>query len=85
MTQREEFEKWYADQEKYGDAHKQDLLKCWQAAKSTSFSLPERMHHELEGDRVADSHANAFCDGYNQCLSEVIALVEEAESQNEHA
>ena len=34
MTQREEFEAWYADQEKYGDAHKADLLKCWQAAKA---------------------------------------------------
>lgn len=51
----------------------------------TPFELPERMYHELEGDRVADSHANAFCDGYNQCLSEVIALMDEAENKNEHA
>ena len=77
MTQREEFEMWYADQENYGDAHKQDLLKCWQAAKLTSFTLPERMDYDLEGDTVIDSHHNTFADGYNQCLSDVIAMNEE--------
>lgn len=46
-----------------------------------AFELPDRMHHELEGDRVSDSHGNAYADGYNQCLSEVITLLEEAESK----
>ena len=77
MTQREEFEKWYADQEKYGDAHKQDLLKCWQAAKSALLTLPDRMDYELHGDSVIDSHHNTFADGYNECLSDVIAMNEE--------
>ena len=39
MTEREKFEKWYSDKEKYGDAHKSDLLKCWQAA--TKAAVPE--------------------------------------------
>ncbi len=49
---------------------------AWQAAIS-SFTLPERMDYDLEGDTVINSHYNTWADGYNQCLSDVISMNEE--------
>ena len=89
MTQREEFEEWFDDNIKnfpFGSEAERNAYKryadiVWQAAKATSFNLPDRMDYELHGDTVI---SNPFADGYNQCLSEVISLVEEAESKSEH-
>ena len=49
----------------------------YQAAKATSFTLPDRMDCELHGDTVIDSHHNTFADGYNERLSDVISMNEE--------
>ncbi|WP_024873099.1 DUF551 domain-containing protein [Tolumonas lignilytica] len=89
MTQREEFEKWMVNVAKIivGSTHpyparlERDYWKVWQAAyragQAASFSLPDRMDYELHGDTVIDSHHNTFADGYNQCLSDAIAMNEE--------
>ena len=80
MTQREEFEKWFNDYDKdieLNDTYKELMFVSYKAAKLTSFTLPERMDYDLEGDTVIDSHHNTFADGYNQCLSDVIAMNEE--------
>ena len=39
------------------------------------------MDYKLHGDKVIN---DPFADGYNQCWREVISLVGEAESKNEH-
>ena len=80
MTQREEFERWFKydfHPDKTGPYVKDQLWFAWQAAKATSFSLPDRMDYELHGDSVIDSHHNTFANGYNECLSDVIAMNEE--------
>ena len=83
MTEREKFEKWckankytalYFSDNMYFDKATQMAWKAWQAAKATSFSLPDRMDYELHGDSVI---SNPFTDGYNQALSDVIAANEE--------
>ena len=78
MTQREEFEKWLNTLDKQTlvimAAKQAKTIKLMQAAKSTSFSLPDRMDYELHGDKVIN---DPFADGYNQCLSDVIAMNEE--------
>ena len=83
MTEREKFEKWckankytalYFSDNMYFDKATQMAWKAWQAAKATSFTLPERMDYELHGDKVIN---DPFADGYNECLSDVIAMNEE--------
>lgn len=77
MTQREEFEKWFKHDfhpDKTGPYVKNQLWFAWQAAKATSFNLPDRMDYELHGDTVIN---DSFADGYNQALSDVIAMNEE--------
>ena len=82
MTQREEFEEWckankytalYFSDNMYFDKATQIAWEAWQAAKST-FTLPDRMDYEFHGDTVI---SNPFVDGYNECLSDVIAMNEE--------
>ena len=80
MTQREEFERWFKydfHPDKTGPYVKYQLWFAWQAAKSALLTLPDRMDYELHGDSVIDSHHNTFADGYNECLSDVIAMNEE--------
>ena len=80
MTQREEFERWFKydfHPDKTGPYVKDQLWFAWQAAKSALLTLPDRMDYELHGDSVIDSHHNTFADGYNECLSDVIAMNEE--------
>ena len=83
MTEREKFEKWckankytalYFSDNMYFDKATQMAWKAWQAAKATSFTLPDRMDYELHGDTVI---SNPFVDGYNQALSDVISMNEE--------
>ena len=83
MTQREEFEKFCdgfnlaiskSDADKYADRITQRMWETWQAAKATSFTMPDRMDYELHGDKVIN---DPFADGYNQCLNDVIAMNEE--------
>ncbi len=77
MTQREEFERWFKydfHPDKTGPYVKDQLWFAWQAAKATSFNLPDRMDYELHGDKVIN---DPFADGYNECLSDVIAMNEE--------
>ena len=78
MTQREEFEKWLNTLDKQTlvtmAAKQAKTIKLMQAAKATSFSLPDRMDYELHGDKVIN---DPFADGYNECLSDVIAMNEE--------
>ena len=77
MTQREEFERWFKydfHPDKTGPYVKDQLWFAWQAAKSALLTLPDRMDYELHGDSVIDSHHNTFADGYNECLSDVIAM-----------
>ena len=77
MTQREEFERWFKydfHPDKTGPYVKDQLWFAWQAAKATSFTLPDRMDYELHGDTVI---SNPFVDGYNQALSDVISMNEE--------
>ena len=82
MTEREKFEKWckankytalYFSDNMYFDKATQMAWKAWQAAKATSFTLPERMDYEFHGDKVIN---DPFADGYNQCLSDVISMNE---------
>ena len=80
MTQREEFEAWFHkyDDNNFMTAEDRELMfEAWQAAKSALLTLPDRMDYELHGDSVIDSHHNTFADGYNECLSDVIAMNEE--------
>lgn len=77
MTHREEFEEWFKHDfhpDKTGPYVKDQLWFAWKSAKATSFNLPDRMDYELHGDTVI---SNPFVDGYNQCLSDVIAMNEE--------
>lgn len=78
MTQREEFEKWLNTLDKQTlvtMAVKQaKIIEEMQAAKSTSFNLPECMDYEFHGDKVIN---DPFANGYNQCLSDVIAMNKE--------
>ena len=83
MTQREEFEEFCdgfnlaiskSDADKYADRITQRMWETWQAAKATSFILPDRMDYELHGDKVVN---DPFADGYNQALSDVIAMNKE--------
>ena len=78
MTQREEFEKWLNTLDKQTlvtmAAKQAKTIKLMQTAKATSFNLPDRMDYELHGDTVI---SNPFVDGYNQALSDVIAMNEE--------
>ena len=87
MTQREEFEKWLNTLDKQTlvtmAAKQAKTIEEMQAAKATSFNLPDRMDYELHGDNVIDSHHNTFADGYNQCLSDVIAMNEEYANSTE--
>lgn len=87
MSQREEFEKWLNTLDKQTlvtmAAKQAKTIKLMQTAKATSFNLPERMDYELHGDNVIDSHHNTFADGYNQALSDVIAMNEEYANSTE--
>lgn len=77
MTQREEFERWFKHDfhpDKTGPYVKDQLWFVWQAAKSALLTLPDRMDYELHGDTVIN---DPFADGYNQALSDVIAMNEE--------
>lgn len=78
MTQREEFEKWLNTLDKQTlvtmAANQAKTINLMQTAKSTSFNLPECMDYEFHGDKVIN---DPFADGYNQCLSDVIAMNEE--------
>ena len=78
MTEREKFEKWLNTLDKQTlvtmAAKQAKTIKLMQAAKATSFSLPDRMDYELHGDKVIN---DPFADGYNQCLSDVISMNEE--------
>ena len=78
MTHREKFEKWLNILDKQTlvtmAAKQAKTIKLMQAAKATSFSLPDRMDYELHGDKVIN---DPFADGYNQCLSDVISMNEE--------
>ena len=83
MTQREKFEKWckankytalYFRDDMYFDKATQMAWEAWQAAKATSFNLPECMDYEFHGDKVIN---DPFADGYNQCLSDVISMNKE--------
>ena len=83
MTQREEFEEWFKHDfhpDKTGPYVKDQLLFAWKSAKATSFNLPDRMDYELHGDTVI---SNPFVDGYNQALSDVIAMNEEYANSTE--
>lgn len=81
MTEREKFEKWLNTLDKQTlvamAAKQARIIEELQAAKATSFTLPERMDYELHGDTVINSHHNTLADGYNQCLSDVISMNEE--------
>ena len=77
MTQREEFERWFKHDfhpDKTGPYVKDQLWLAWQAAKSALLTLPDRMDYELHGDTVIN---DPFADGYNQALSDVIAMNDE--------
>ncbi len=79
MTQREKFDVFFyglVEHAMIGDKERELMFIAWQAAIN-SFTLPERMDYDLEGDTVINSHHNAWADGYNQCLSDVIAMNEE--------
>ena len=78
MTQREEFEKWLNTLDKQTlvtmAAKQAKTINLMQTAKSKSFNLPECMDYEFHGDKVIN---DPFADGYNQALSDVIAMNEE--------
>ena len=78
MTEREKFEKWLNTLDRQTlvtmTAKQARTIEELQAAKSTSFNLPECMDYEFHGDKVIN---DPFADGYNQCLSDVIAMNEE--------
>ena len=83
MTQREEFERWFKHDfhpDKTGPYVKDQLWFAWQAAKSALLTLPDRMDYELHGDTVIN---DPFADGYNQALSDVIAMNEEYANSTE--
>lgn len=86
MTEREKFEKWcnankytalYFRDNIYFDKATQMAWEAWQAAKATSFTLPERMDYKLHGDKIINSYHNTWAGGYNQCLSDVISMNDE--------
>ena len=84
MTKYEKFEKWLNTLDKQTlvtmAAKQAKTIKLMQTAKSTSFTLPDRMDYELHGDTVIN---DPFADGYNQCLSDVIAMNEEYANSTE--
>ena len=78
MTQREEFEEWLNTLDKQTlvtmAAKQAKTIEEMQAAKAALLTLPDRMDYELHGDTVIN---DPFADGYNQALSDVIAMNEE--------
>ena len=76
---REEFERWYATIPQYGNSHKDELHKCWQASReSLVVELPEEMTPDLDGDDYRNKVEAAYCEGYNKALSDVENAIESA-------